>query len=132
MDKSTYFIQQLIYTCNYSVLALHDFKILLWYWKCALWDFFHYIVCNIEALNKCTNENPLCRASIYFFYMPLYTIKYYSSVSGGLRETKAAIWVQGSIWYRGYGSVKSTVLFLKFSHIIQLDILRPSSRENHH
>ena len=49
-------------------------------------------------------------------------IKYYSSVSGGLRETKASIWVQGSICYHGYGSVKSTVLFLNFSHIIQLDI----------
>ena len=61
-----------------------------------------------------------------------YPIKYYSSVSGGLRETKAAIGVHGSIWYRGYGSVKSTVLFLNFPHIIQLDILRPSSRENHH
>ena len=61
-----------------------------------------------------------------------YPIKYYSSISSGLRETKTAIWVQGSISYRGYGSVKSTVLLLNFSHIIQLDILCPSSRENHH
>ena len=53
---------------------------------------------------------------------PTPPIKYYSSVSGGLRETKAAIWVQGSICYRGYGSVKSTVLFLHFSHIMHLDI----------
>ena len=49
-------------------------------------------------------------------------IKYYSSVSDELRETKAAIWVRGSICYRGHGSVKSTVLFLNFSHIMQLDI----------
>ena len=48
-------------------------------------------------------------------------IKYYSSVFGGLRETKAYIWVQGSICYRGYGFVKSTVLFLNFLHIVQLD-----------
>ena len=53
---------------------------------------------------------------------PLYPIKYYSSVSGGLRETKTAIWVQGSICYPGYGSVKSTVSFLNFSRIMQLDI----------
>ena len=49
-------------------------------------------------------------------------IKYYSSVSGGLREAKASIWVQGSICYRDFGSVKSTVLFLNYSHIMQLNI----------
>ena len=52
----------------------------------------------------------------------IYPIKNYSSVSGGLRETKASIWVQGSICYLGYGSVKSTLLFVNFLHIIQLDI----------
>ena len=49
-------------------------------------------------------------------------IKYYISVSGGLRENKASIRVQGSVCYRGYGSARSTVLFLNFSHIMQLDI----------
>ena len=45
---------------------------------------------------------------------PHYTIIYYSSVSGELRETKSSILVQGGICYRGYGSVKSTVLFIDF------------------
>ena len=69
------------------------------YWRQEIFVVCEYIVCN---------------------WLPLF--KYYSGVSGGLRETKAAIWVQGSICYRGYGSVKSTVLFLNFSHIMQLDI----------
>ena len=47
----------------------------------------------------------------------VYPIKYYSSVSGGLGETKASIWGQGSICYLVYGSVKSTVLFHNFSHV---------------
>ena len=58
-------------------------------------------------------------------------IECYSSVSGGLRETKSSIWVQGSICYRGYGSVKSTVLFLNFSRIMQFDICVRALERNH-
>ena len=36
------------------------------------------------------------------------------SVSPVGKETETTIWVQGSICYRGYGSVKSTVLFEDF------------------